>query len=56
VTARYGDELLVPDETGLYTYTPALGANRITISFEGEGSAVLSEFAGPLVGAKFIIR
>ena len=56
VTARFGDEILVPDEAGLYTYTPAVGENLVSISFEGEGSAVVSGFAGPHVGGRFVIR
>jgi len=56
VTARLGDEVLVPDAAGVYTYTPVVGDNFISISFEGSGSVVLSDFAGPHVGAQFVIR
>ena len=57
VTARLGDEeVLVPDAAGLYTYTPVVGDNFISISFEGAGSVVLSGFAGPHVGTQFVIR
>ena len=56
VTARLGDEVLVPDAAGLYTYTSAVGDNFISLSFEGAGSVAVSDFAGPHVGAQFVIR
>ena len=56
VTARFGDEVLVPDATGTYTFSGAAGVNRVTISFTGAGSAVVSGFAGPHVGVQFVIR
>ena len=56
VTARFGDEVLVPDATGTYTFSGTAGVNRVTVSFTGEGSAVLSAFAGPHVGVRIVIR
>ena len=56
VTARCGDAILVPDASGTYTFSGVPGANRVTVSFEGEGSAVVSAFAGPHVGIRFVIR
>ena len=56
VTARCGDALLVPDASGTYTFSGTPGANLVTVSFEGEGSAVVSAFAGPHVGIRFVIR
>ncbi len=56
VTARFGDEVLVPDASGTYTFSGATGVNRVTILFEGAGSAVVSSFAGPHVGVQFVIR
>ncbi len=56
VTVRLGDEVLVPDASGLYTYTPVVGDNFISLSFEGAGSVVLSDFAGPHIGSQFVIR
>ena len=38
------------------SFSAAEGGNRITVSFEGEGSAVVSGFAGPHVGVRFVIR
>jgi len=56
VTARFGDEVLVPDASGTYTFSGATGVNLVTVSFAGEGSAVVSSFAGPHVGVQFVIR
>ena len=56
VTARLGDEVLVPDAAGLYTYTPVVGDNFISLSFEGAGSVAVSDFAGPHIGSQFVIR
>ena len=56
VTARFGDAVLVPDASGTYTFSGATGVNRVTILFEGAGSAVVSSFAGPHVGVQFVIR
>lgn len=56
VTARLGDEALVPDAAGLYTYTPVVGDNFISLSFEGAGSVAVSDFAGPHIGSQFVIR
>ena len=56
VAARLGDEVLVPDAAGLYTYRSVGGDNVISISFEGSGSVVVSNFSGPYIGSQFIIR
>ena len=56
VTARLGDEVLVPDAAGLYTYMPVVGDNFISLSFEGAGSVAVSDFAGPHIGSQFVIR
>ena len=56
VAARLGDAVLLPDADGLYSYESAVGENRLYISFEGEGRAVVSAFKGPFVGSRFIVR
>ena len=56
LTARCGDAILVPDASGTYMFSGTPGANLVTVSFTGEGSAVLRAFAGPHVGIRFVIR
>ena len=55
-TVTFGDKILLPDGAGRYEFKNAAGANRITISFEGAGSAVVSGFSGPQVGLNIIVR
>lgn len=55
-TVTFGGETLVPDSSGRYVYTNVAGANRISISFEGEGSAAVSDFSGPQMGMRVIFR
>ena len=55
-TVMVGYAAIEPDAPGQYSFSATEGGNRITVSFEGEGSAVVSGFAGPHVGVQFVIR
>ena len=56
VTAKLGDKVLQPDEHGVYYYAGDADGNRITVSCIGDGSVVLSKFAGPIRGLSITLR
>ena len=56
VVAKLGDKVLQPDEHGVYYYAGDADGNRITVSCIGDGSVVLSKFAGPIRGLSITLR
>jgi hypothetical protein len=56
VVAKLGDKVLQPDEHGVYYYAGDADGNRIAVSYIGDGSVVLSKFAGPIRGLSITLR
>ena len=56
VVAKLGDKVLLPDEHGVYCYAGNADGSRITVSYAGEGCAVLSGFKGAIRGFSFSVR